>query len=207
MLLSFAVTTVLSGALAAQPPAPDTRLAGRWRLVPAESDDARARLFASMPRGRFGPGSDRGRELPGARRGGVPSYLPRGRRTDDDPDKLRGVLMLEFVEPLPELTISEKDGTILLLDANENTVVLHPDGKKWKRSGGAVESRTRWKDGDLVCESEDEQTRLTTVYKLATSERLELHYRFRPPIGPDVKVRRVYERAADATPQESPGSH
>ncbi len=206
MLLTLVTAAFLSGAPAVQAPASQAVLTGCWRLVPAESDDARAKLFAAMPRGRFGPGSDHGREAPGARRG-MPGFPPHGRRADDGPDKMRGVLMLEFLEPIPELTITEKDDTLLLLDANENTVVLHPDGRKWKRSGGAVESRTRWKEGDLVCDSEEERTRLSTVYKLAAPGRLELHYNLRPPIGPDVKAKRVYERAPDPTPRDSPDSH
>jgi hypothetical protein len=211
MTMPFAcvVTTLLASALAAAAPgsAPAPRIEGQWQLVPGESDDARAKLDAALPRrapGRAGIGGD-GRAFPGGRPGHVPGFIPR-RGGSDDIDRRRGVLMLEFLEPVVQMTIVQRDAEILLQDANENTVVLRPDGKKWKRAGGAVETRTHWKGADLVCESSADRSRLTTTYTLVTPGRLEVRHRFRPPVGADAIAKRVYERGAQPAPPRTTGT-
>jgi hypothetical protein len=209
MPFAFAITTFLAGALAAAAPGSATtaRIEGQWHLVPGESDDARAKLDAAVPRrvpGRAGIGGV-GRGFPGGRPGNVPGFIPRGGRGGDI-DRMRGVLTLEFLEPVVQMTIVQRDDEILLQDANENTVVLRPDGKKWKRAGGAVETRTRWKGPDLVCESSADQSRLTTTYTLVTPDRLEVRHRFRPPVGADAIAKRVYERGTQPAPPKTTGT-
>jgi hypothetical protein len=208
MTMRFAcvVTLLLASALAAAAPsaAQASRIEGQWQLVPGESDDARAKLDAAVPRrvpGRAGIGGD-GRAFPGGRPGNVPGFIPRGGRGDDI-DRMRGVLTLEFLEPVVQMTIIQRDDEILLQDASENTVVLRPDGKKWKRAGGAVETRTRWKGADLVCESSADQSRLTTTYTLVTPGRLEVRHRFRPPVGADAMAKRVYDRVTQSAPPKT----
>jgi len=69
-------------------------------------------------------------------------------------------------------------------------------GRKVKRDGGAVELKARWKDDELVLESEREEgPPVVTTYRV-TSDRQELHVTSRAE-GPlhDLVVRRVYEAA------------
>jgi hypothetical protein len=94
------------------------------------------------------------------------------------------------------MTIVQTETEITLEDVTGSTVVLHPAGKKWKRGGGAVETRTAWKGTSLLVESQAREMKLTTTYEVPSPGRLLVVHRFRPPFGSEVEVRRVYTAEA-----------
>jgi hypothetical protein len=110
-------------------------------------------------------------------------------------------LMREVMTPPEALTIVQTETEITLEDVDGNTVVLHPDGKKWKRGGGAIETHAAWKGTSLVVESQTGSMRLTTTYDLPSPGRLVVLHRLRPPSGSEVEIKRVF--AAEA-PKVSP---
>jgi hypothetical protein len=211
-LAAAALTAVGAGAFAQQT-AP--RLGGFWRLVPGESDDARAKMREAMPPdGRRGfPGGHGGQPGSGPPGGGSPGGgpmggSPMGGSPGGPPD--RGghggigdpqALMREVMTPPEALTIVQTETEITLEDVDGNTVVLHPDGKKWKRGGGAIETHAAWKGTSLVVESQTGSMRLTTTYDLPSPGRLVVLHRLRPPSGSEVEIKRVF--AAEA-PKVSP---
>jgi hypothetical protein len=110
-------------------------------------------------------------------------------------------LMREVMTPPEALTIVQTETEITLEDFDGKTLVLHPDGKKWKRGGGAVETRAAWKGTSLVVESQTASMKLTTTYDLPSPGRLLVLHRFRPPSGSEVEIKRVF--AAEA-PSDRP---
>jgi hypothetical protein len=202
-LAAALVLTAIGSVARAQEATP--RLGGFWRLVPQESDDARAKMREAMPRGGrggfpAGPGGQPGSGPPGGGpTGGAPvgPREPRGRGPVGDPE----ALMREITTPPEAMTIVQSQTEIAIEDIDGATTVLHPDGKKWKRAGGAVETRASWKGTILVVESQAHSMKLTTTYELPSPGRLLVLHRFHPPSGSEVEIKRVY--AAD-TPKAAP---
>ena len=215
--LALRTVAPLSAGLALAAAAADLRaaaddtppLAGRWQLDRERSDDAKQKMREAMDRpgtgkfaglGPIGPGPRSGGPMGGGPMGARPmGGQPAGSRPrggDPAADGWAGGTMAQLLEPPRMLVITLDDGEVTLDGGGESLLRLRPDGRKVKREGGAVELKARWKDGELVVETEREDgPRMVTSYRV-TSDRQELHVTSRVE-GPleDVVVRRVYDAA------------
>jgi hypothetical protein len=101
-------------------------------------------------------------------------------------------------EAAKELTITQTANEIAVLDADGGLRALHPDGKGYKNSSGA-EVKTRWRDGQLVVESEREQgPKVTETFSIEPEpRRLVVSLRFQGRSGDPVTIRRVYDPVAE----------
>lgn len=165
----FGVSAAASGAGPAagpadKPPVPSgtmaarALLAGRWRLDPERSDDARAKMRDARgdrepPRGRPAGGSG-GR---GGGRGG-PGRDGFGPGGGGDPRESLRALM----EPAVELLITPTEREIVILEKDGRLRTLHPDGRSYKAEGGRAEVKTRWEGAELVVETRLEDGPRTT---------------------------------------------
>jgi hypothetical protein len=204
--MGAALTSAL--ALAAGSAADDTAdLSGRWKLNDERSDDARKKMQDAREGDRRGKGGIGGIGPlgPGPRGGGPMGGGPMGGRPlggrprlPDDATKAAGPLA-ELMDAPKLLVITQAAGEVTF-DSGDSVLRLRPDGRKVKRSGGAVELKGRWKDGELVVEAEHEEGPKTVTTYRVTSDRQELHMTTRVQGALDeVVIRRVYD-AAPATP-------
>ena len=139
---------------------------GKWKLNVEASDDAREKLRAAgggharagrawAAAGEWGTAADTGPAgwVAAAvaagwagRDGRAPRRRPGGRRRG--PEGMRAIL-----EGAQELTITQTEHEIAMLDVDGRLRALHPDGKGYKDSSGA-EVKTRWRDARLVVETQ-----------------------------------------------------
>jgi hypothetical protein len=188
-----------AGADAAERPS----LSGRWQLNAKESDDAREKMRergggrrgpggGGMPRGPGGgrPGGAGGGGRGGfGGRGGGPGGGPGG----GDPRESLGSVL----EAASEITITQTETEIAVLEKDGRLRALHPDGRGYKDSAGA-EIKTRW-DGDrLVVETRrDRGPKVVETFTLGQDpRRLVLGLQLDTPSGDPVTIRRVYDPAA-----------
>jgi hypothetical protein len=185
------VAVVLAGAITGmrgdEPSRPD--FSGPWRLDPAQSEDARAKLRELR--------RDRGdRPRGGGRRGGGGGARPGG-----GGDAMRESLR-EVLDAPPALTVTQTATEITVVEEDGRLRALHPDGRVYKDSTGR-EVKTRWSDaGELVAETKGERIRTVETFavskdpdRLSVTLLLDLR-------GQPIAIRRVYLRpeAAPATP-------
>jgi hypothetical protein len=168
------------------------QLSGTWRLVPEEGDDAKAKLREAMPKPKEGK-----RGFPGGR-GGMPppGGMPMGGGPPGEgregPVGDPMALMREVVEPPALMTITQDSREILIQPEKANATILRPDGRKWKRAGGSIETRTKWEGSDLVAESKNRMLKVTTTFSLTSPDRLVITHRLKPRRGSKTTVRHVY---------------
>jgi hypothetical protein len=107
-----------------------------------------------------------------------------------------------------DLTIEALANEIVIIerstnrDGDEETRVrrLDPTGRKVKHEGGALESRSTWKDGALVVETKGDRGRSTETYRVESDRRLKLVARVEMsrPGGSPLEVERVFDPATPA---------
>jgi hypothetical protein len=179
----LAVFLAVTGAQADEPVRPD--LSGSWRLDPAQSEDARARLRELR--------RDHGdRSRGGGRRGGRPLSGGFG-GGGDRPDGMREDLR-ELLDAPPALTVTQTAREITMLEEDGRLRALHPDGRAYKDSTGR-EVKTRWSEaGELVAETKGERGKVVETFavsqdrnRLSVTLLLDLR-------GQPLAIRRVYLR-------------
>lgn len=172
-------------------------LAGRWRLDSERSDDARQKMREAVERRRGG--ADRGGPGGGfagrGGRGGGP-----GARSGMGGGDPREALRPLFEAPV-ELAITPTESEIVILEKDGRMRTLHPDGRKYKAEGGAVEVQSGWDGGKLVVETKTEAgSRITETFEVAPDRsRLTVTLKLDGSRGPAVTVKRVYD-AAETSP-------
>lgn len=196
----------LAAALALAPGAsaddtPD--LSGRWKLDEERSDDARKKVQEAREgdrRGKggigalgpLGPGPRGGGPMGGGPMGG----RPLGGRPRLPDDATRAADPLSELMDAPKLLVIAQAAGEVTFDSGDSVLRLRPGGRKVKRSGGAVELKGRWKDGELVVEAEHEEGPKTVTTYRVTSDRQELHVTTRIHGELDeLVIRRVYDTA------------
>lgn len=185
-------------------------LSGRWTLNVERSDDAGKKMREGKDgdrRGKgglggigpLGPGPRSGGPMGGGPVGGRPvgGRPPGARPRPGSPADGDAAGPTELMNPPQALVITQEGGEVTLDGGDDNLLRVRPDGRKVKRDGGAVEMKARWKDGELVLETErDDGPRVVTTYRV-TSDRQELHVtsRIEGQLD-DVVIRRVYDAAS-----------
>jgi hypothetical protein len=178
-------------------------LVGRWKLNPERSDDVAKKMQEAKDAERRGKGGlgGIGPLGPGPRGGGPMGGGPMGARPMGGRPAAGKVAdqatPAELTSTPPTLVITQQAGEVTLDGGDDNLLRVRPDGRKVKRAGGAVEMKARWKDDELVLETEREEgPRVVTTYRV-TSDRQELHVTSRAE-GPldEVVIRRVYDAAS-----------
>lgn len=191
--------------------APTPSLAGRWKLNPELSEDARAKMREAREASRGdgsgggsggasgsgGGGRGWGRSGHGGGRGGV-RRVGRSATNGGDPQ----VALREVFEAPAEFTITPTASEVVILEKDGRLRALHADGKKYKAEGGAAEVETRWDGGQLVVETKSERgPRVTETFDAAPDRsRLTVTLKVDGSRGPSVTVKRVYDPAEAATP-------
>jgi hypothetical protein len=195
----------LAGAALLAAPAPMARaadapaLAGHWKLNRERSEDARKKIADLRDDDRRGIGR-LGPLGPGPRGGGPMGGGPMGRRPLGDPGgRSRGPgnpdgPLADVVNPPETLAITEEAGE-LSFDDGEDVRRIRPDGRKVKRQGGEVELKARYKDGDLVIETEREEggKMVATYHVTADGKELHVDTQFELPTGEKLEVRHIYD--------------
>ena len=188
------------------PEAPTPTLAGRWKLNPELSEDARAKMRDARDAARDGSGgangggngsggAGRGWGRGGRGGGGMGGGRGAGRsgaRGGDAPDAMR-----EVFEAPAEFTITPTASEVVILEKDGRLRTLHADGKKYKAEGGAAEVEARWDGGQLVVDTRsDRGARITETFDAAPDRtRLTVMLKVEGSRGPGVTVKRVYDPA------------
>ncbi len=200
-VLSAGVVFGLSSARGDEKPAleaPTPSLAGRWKLNPELSEDARAKMREAREAARGdGSGGDNGRGSGsggggrawgrgghgGGGMGGGRGAGRSGARGGDPQDSMR-----EVFEAPAEFTITPTASEV---------VILEKDG----RQGGAAEVEARWDGGQLVVDTKsDRGPRITETFDAAPDRtRLTVTLKVDGARGPSVTVKRVYDPTEAAT--------
>ncbi len=183
---------------------PKAGLAGRWKLNPELSEDARAKMREAMETGRAG-GSDGGgggfggRGRGGGGRGGRGSggMGGGGREARSGAGGDPREAMREIFEAPAELAITPTESEVVILEKDGRLRTLHTDGNKYKAEGGAAEVQTRWDGTKLVVETRSERgPRITETFDVAPDPaRLTVTLKIDGSRGPTVTVKRVYDPA------------
>jgi hypothetical protein len=182
-VVAVVLAAAMTAARADEPSRPD--LSGPWRLDPAQSEDARAKLRELR--------GDRGDRPRGGRRmGGGGGGRPDGMREG----------LGEWLDAPPALTVTQTATEITVLEEDGRLRALHPDGRAYKDSSGR-EVKTRWSAaGELVTETKGGRRNVVETFavskdpaRLSVTLLLDLR-------GQPVVIRRVYLRpeAAPAAP-------
>ena len=209
-LLTACVVFGLSTARAEDTPAPAReKLAGRWKLNPEQSDDARQKMREAMDgmrgggRPPTGPGSGGpGRGGYGGGRGGPGGTGRRPGGGGDPREALRPI----FEAPV-ELAITPTESEVVILEKDGRMRTLHPDGQKYKAEGGSAEVKTRWEAGKLLVETKTERgAKVTETFDVAVDRsQMTVTLRLERSPMPTITIKRVYEPAEEAErPEASP---
>ena len=213
-VLSAGVVFGLSSARGDEKPAleaPTPSLAGRWKLNPELSEDARAKMREAREAARGeGSGGDSGRGSGsggggrawgrgghgGGGMGGGRGAGRSGARGGDPQDSMR-----ELFEAPAEFTITPTASEVVILEKDGRLRTLHADGKKYKAEGGAAEVEARWDGGQLVVDTKsDRGPRITETFDAAPDRtRLTVTLKVDGSRGPSVTVKRVYDPTEAAT--------
>jgi len=209
-VLTAGVVFGLPSARGEEKPAPETptpSLAGRWKLNPELSEDARAKMREAMgARGGEGWGSGNGggsasggggRGWGGGGHGGGGRGASRSGTSGGDPQSA----MREVFEAPAEFTITPTAAEVVILEKDGRLRTLHADGKKYRAEGGAAEVETRWDGGQLVVDTKsDRGPRITETFDAAPDRtRLTGTLKVDASRGPSVTVKRVYDPAEAST--------
>ena len=176
---------------------------GLWKLNPDESEDAREKIRDAMKgmQGGFAGGVPRGGSFGGGR-GGSPMGPPPGgygERGDDQRENMQTLLRA----PL-ELTVTQTEKEIVVVEKGGRLRTLHPDGKKHKAGGGGSETRTRWDADRLVVETRTEfGSKITQTLVLHVDGRkMTVGLRLDNPMISPVSIVRVYDRVEEPLLEE-----
>jgi hypothetical protein len=164
-------------------------LVGRWTLNADLSEDPREKMRQARPeRPPGGPGGG-GMNPPSG--GGRDGGRPPGRGAGEGPDPGAVAFLrakeLTITNIEPEVSIVEPDGLVRR---------LHPDGKKYKTSSGA-EVKTRWDGPRLVVETKSERGKVKETWTVSPAssgaKRLTVTLEIQQPWGAAVSVKRVFD--------------
>ncbi len=191
--------------------APTPRLAGRWKLNPELSEDARAKMREAREAwpgdgsggGRGGASGAGGGERGWGRGGHGGGGMGRGRgagrsgANGGDPQ----VAMREVFEAPAEFTITPTASEVVILEKDGRLRALHADGKKYKAEGGTGEVETRWDGRQLVVDTKSERgAHVTETFDAAPDgSRLTVTLKVDGSRRPSVTVKRVYDPAEAVT--------
>lgn len=110
--------------------------------------------------------------------------------------------------PSETLVIRQEAERVTVTDANDRQQVLVPDGqpKEEDTPMGVVRTQTEWKKKKLVSQREREGGRIITrTFALGRGgDRLTVETEISGGGRQDFSVKHVYDRAAEAAPQEPP---
>jgi hypothetical protein len=184
---------------------PKPSLAGRWKLNPELTEDARAKMREAMETGRGGAsgggygGGGRGGGGRSGHGGGGMGGGGRGSRSGMGGDQREA--MREILEAPAELAITPTESEVVILEKDGRLRTLHPDGNKYKSEGGAAELQSRWDGAKLVVETKsDRGPRITETFDVAPDPpRLTVTLKLDGSRGPTVTVKRVYDPAESTT--------
>jgi hypothetical protein len=181
-------------------------LVGRWKLNPELSEDPREKMRQAMqhsgrgmgggfPGGPGGggmghPGGGWGERGGRGRPGGGPEAEPG--RTPPSGGTFLSATELTITNVQPEVAIVEPEGLV------RN---LHPDGRKYKTSSGG-EVKTHW-DGDrLVVETKSDRGEVKETWSVSPeTKRLTLELQIQHGGMSPVSVRRIFDRAEGDSPK------
>ncbi len=187
-------------------------LSGRWLYNRDASDDARQKMREGMEggggpggAGMGGPGGGgmggpggggMGGRGGGMGRGGAMGPPPGGMDDDDARDSMHAIF-----EPAEEIAVTQTATEVSVDEKYGRTRRLHPDGKKYKTENGTSEIKTAWKEGRLVVETKrDRGTGVTETWDLVPGgSRIIVNVKLQGGFGPAVELKRVYDRAKDAS--------
>lgn len=194
LLLSWFVSVLLGGALAAQAP---PNLAGTWRYNADASDIGGTSDDDGGDAGPFTFGMPGRQPLGGyGSPGGMAS--PGGGSMDPQARKQRVELMRELLEPARRLVIAQDATSVSFTYDDGRTVRYRTNGKAEKHQAvnGVVETETRWKKGTLVRETNlDDGMSIEETFTLVSPRGLVIELEVSGGVGRRKPVRRVYDPA------------
>jgi hypothetical protein len=208
-----ATSAVAPAASPAASPAPAERpsFSGRWLFNKDKSDDPREKMRearagqgsggyggggGSHPHGGHAPGGG-GYGGGGYGGGGYGGGGHRGGGSgggEQGGDHSEGASRSSFFEVPTEMTITQTETEIAILDKDGGLRTLHPDGKKYKDDMGN-EVKTQWENGRLIVETQRQQgPKFTETFDAVGTERqLVVTLRFQGQSFGPVSIRRVYD--------------
>ena len=209
-----------SGTATPDPAAVRERLVGVWKLNPELSEDPRAKMREG---GGHGPGGGRDGGGEGGPGGGGPPPGGGGRgggppggggggggwggggghgghgghgMAGGPEGGPRGPGGADLVRPIAfedQLTITNLEPEITMIDAEGGIRRLHADGRSYKDSNG-FEVKTRWEESALVVETKTGRGRTREAWSVADApRRLTVVVKADRPFGGEVTVRRVFD--------------
>ena len=202
--------------------APRTKvIAGTWRLNADDSDDPYKKMQQARGSGNSGPQSGRrgggmgsgwpgGGGMGGGGMGGRGGNGGRGQESggDSDTDSQK---MHVFLEPSRELTITQKDPEIDVVDDDAHRFALFTDGRKVEKSKDAnsQELSARWEGYRLVAEGKDPRgSKYERSYEVLQGNQ-QLRETLLLQVGrnrTEVSIRFVYDLVSPARPS-APETH
>jgi hypothetical protein len=197
---------------AAAPAASDhPSFSGRWLFNKDKSDDPREKMReARGGQGSGGYGGGGGGGYHGGHRPGGGGYGGGGYGGggygggghhgsgsgggDQGGDRTASASRSSFFEVPTEMTITQTETEIAILDKEGALRTLHPDGKKYKDDSGN-EVKSQWQNGHLVVETQRQQgSKFTETFDVGGAERqLVVTLAFQGQSFGPVTIRRVYD--------------
>lgn len=203
----LAVLVSILPALAATEKSPPPDLSGKWELNEDVTyrmmQGARERGFGGGHGGMRGPGGGR---PPGGTGGGGGRHPGGGSRPvfgdgGGGPEHRERLSM----ESLDELTITQQEGVVTIMDSTGRSRVLHTDGKKAREEeapGGPATVKAKWKDGALEVRVKPAEGPKRTETWVITNDRKRLFLTLTVDGGPRMPIRRAYDLVV---PEEEKG--
>jgi hypothetical protein len=198
-----AATPAREAAPPSDAPAGRQALVGRWKLNQDLSEDPREKMREAMS-GRWGGGGGYGRgggmgggmghggwghHGGGWGRGGGEGEGGGGSRGQGGQPPMMALLNAS------ELTVTNVEPEVGLVEPDGVVETLYPDGKKHKNNDSGVETQTSWKDATLKVERKTERGKLGETWSVSPDgKRLTLLLEIQRGSMPTVSVRRVYDR-------------
>lgn len=198
VLMVAAVTLAAGQEPPPTPAAERPALSGRWSFDAAHSEDTREKLRAAIEARRGSVGEGRGGEgrggwsrHRGGPRGGDRGQGGRGREGSQDRSRRDSPGPFEVPQ---ELTITQTEPEIALLDKDGRLRLVHPDAKTYKAEAGQMEVKSWWDKDRLVVESKrGDRSKLTETFSLAVDpKRLLVDVSIESRFAGNVTIHRVY---------------
>ncbi len=175
---------------AAQPPAD---LTGTWRLNTGASDAPGTTGGTGDDGGGFGFGMSARQPMGGY---GTPGTMVGPAGIDPEVRKQRLDLLRELLQPVYRVTIAQDAASVSFTYDDGRTVRYRTDGKTEKHQAinGVVETRTRWRRGRLVRETDlDDGTTIEETFTVESPRALVVQLELSGGIGRRKPLRRVYD--------------
>jgi hypothetical protein len=184
-------------------PAGHQAFVGRWKLNQDLSEDPREKMREAM-RGRWGGGGGYGRGGGmgggmgrggwGHHGGGAWGGGGRGEGGGGYQGEGGRPPMMALLDA-SEITVTNVEPEVGLVEPDGVVETLYPDGKKHKNNDSGVETQTSWKDDTLKVERKTDRGKLGETWSLSPDgKQLTLLLEIQRGSMPSVSVRRVYDR-------------